>query len=376
MINEVKVGFNRPKYDATAFGPAGYDALQVSLSGTVTSQSADARGSTGVARSGLLVRATSNASTNGQLYNPHSISLSDALSMTKGAHSLKFGGEYRKMANSSSSSSAARNSPMRTSMRSSTTIHEQIAVALDSPVFHPQQSYAIGFPGRTPDRRVDNRLTLRTRPPLRLLLGRDERDNMARPLFVEENDFADGCATSASCSAAFYNPDKNNVAPRLSAVFPNHRQDGLARRLRTLLRPRPVRGSHPANRELHRAPPRAGQPARRWPGPYPVDPNSYRNLLSVRGYTHQRPDEYDVTYGTSVSQELPYQVNLTVGYTGSRGKDMFLRGVANKFNDANRVAETRWRARWTTRHLVAWTGSSSPGAKSAAAAGPATMRSS
>ena len=68
VINELRVGFNRPKYDAIAFGPAGYDPTQVSLSGTVTSQSIDARGTTGVARSGLLVRATSNASTNGQAY--------------------------------------------------------------------------------------------------------------------------------------------------------------------------------------------------------------------------------------------------------------------------------------------------------------------
>ena len=57
---------------------------QVSLSGTVTSQSADARGATGVARSGLLVRATSNASTNGQAYNPHSISLADSMTLTRG----------------------------------------------------------------------------------------------------------------------------------------------------------------------------------------------------------------------------------------------------------------------------------------------------
>ncbi len=62
---------------------------------------------------------------------------------------------------------------------------------------------------------------------------------------------------------------------------------------------------------------------------YPVDPATYRNLLSVRGYTHERPDEYNIQYGASVSQELPGAVNLTVGYTGSRGKDMFLRGVAN-----------------------------------------------
>ena len=39
-------------------------------------------------------------------------------------------------------------------------------------------------------------------------------------------------------------------------------------------------------------------------------------------------------YGASVSRELPGAVNLTVGYTGSRGKDMFLRGVANTLDNA------------------------------------------
>ena len=70
---------------------------------------------------------------------------------------------------------------------------------------------------------------------------------------------------------------------------------------------------------------------------YPVDPAVYRNLLSVRGYTHERPDEYNVQYGASVSQELPGAINLTVGYTGSQGKDMFLRGVANTFDNATRA---------------------------------------
>ena len=49
----------------------------------------------------------------------------------------------------------------------------------------------------------------------------------------------------------------------------------------------------------------------------------------MRGYTHERPDEYNVQYGVSVARELPGEMNLTVGYTGSQGKDMFLRGVAN-----------------------------------------------
>ena len=58
-------------------------------------------------------------------------------------------------------------------------------------------------------------------------------------------------------------------------------------------------------------------------------PASARNLLSIRGYTHDRPDEYNMQYGVSLSRELPGEINFTVGYTGSQGKDMFLRGVGN-----------------------------------------------
>ena len=90
--------------------------------------------------------------------------------------------------------------------------------------------------------------------------------------------------------------------------------------------------------------------------PIPVDPATYRNLLSVRGYTHERSDEYNVQYGASVSQELPGFINLTVGYTGSRGQDMFLRGVANTFNNAASV-DFRPSARSTTRPPAASTDS-------------------
>ena len=73
---------------------------------------------------------------------------------------------------------------------------------------------------------------------------------------------------------------------------------------------------------------------------YPFTGINLGNLLSVRGYTHHRPDEYNVQYGASLSRELPGEINLTVGYTGSQGKDMFLRGVGNTldFNTRARLA--------------------------------------
>jgi hypothetical protein len=44
-----------------------------------------------------------------------------------------------------------------------------------------------------------------------------------------------------------------------------------------------------------------------------------------------------VQYGASISRELPGEINLTVGYTGSHGKDMFLRGVANTLDLTTRL---------------------------------------
>ncbi len=97
MVNEFKVGYNKPKTSAVAFANGPYDPIQVSLSGTISSSSIDARGTTGVARSGLLIRATSAASTTGSIFDPSSLSFSDTLTWSKGAHVIKAGGEYRRI---------------------------------------------------------------------------------------------------------------------------------------------------------------------------------------------------------------------------------------------------------------------------------------
>ena len=197
VVNELKIGYNRPKYDAVAFGPPGYDPTQVSLSGTVTSQSADARGTTGVARSGLLVRATSNASTNGQAYNPHSLALANALTVTRGAHTMKVGGEYRRI----DSQFQFLGSTEITFNSINDFIDNRptaVQVAADSPVFHPQQFYGIGFAQDT--WRATQRLTLELGLRYDFYSVVTERDGKARPFFIEENNFSDDPDN-------FYDPD-------------------------------------------------------------------------------------------------------------------------------------------------------------------------
>jgi hypothetical protein len=327
LVNEIKVGYNKPQTSAVAFGPSGYDAAQVSLSGTVTSQSIDARGSTGIARSGLLIRATSASSTTGSIFDPRSISLSDALTWNRGSHTFKFGGEYRNIASQfqflgsteltyNSINDFIDNRPA------------QVAVALDSPVFTPEQYYLVGF--AQDSWRATDRLTLELGLRYDFYSVVTEKDGLAKPFFVEDNAFGpDG--------GEFYDPDYNNVSPRLSAAYqlndktvvrggfglfygPGQFEDRIQPIENWIERRRVQAADIPANGLA-----------------FPVDPAVYRNLLSVRGYTHHRPDEYNMQYGVSVSRELPGEVNLTVGYTGSKGKDMFLRGVANTLDPITRA---------------------------------------
>ena len=284
VVNELKIGFNRPQYDANAFGPSGYDPTQVSLSGTVTSQSIDARGTTGIARSGLLVRATSNASTNGQAYDPRSISLSDAMTITRGGHTFKLGGEYRNIASKfqflgsteityNSINAFIDNTPA------------QVAVALDSPFFTPQQFYAIGFAQDT--WRVNSRLTLELGLRYDFYSVVKEKDNLSKPFFIEDNAFA-------ANDAPFYNSDKNNFAPRLSAVYQVTPKTALRAGYGHFYGPGQFEDRiQPIENYIER---RRVQSTDVPVLAYPVDPSVYRNLLSVRGYTHDRPDEYNVQY--------------------------------------------------------------------------------
>lgn len=327
LVNEAKVGVNAPKTSATAFGPAGYDATGVSLSGTFTSSSIDARGNTGIARSGLLIRASSASSTTGSLFDPRSISFSDALTWNAGRHTVKIGGEYRTIASKfqylgsneityNSINDFIDNRPA------------QVAVSQDSPVFTPQQWYGIGF--AQDSWRVSDRLTLELGLRYDYYSVVKEKNNLAKPFFIEENAFG-------NVEDGFYNADKNNFSPRVSAAYqlndktalragfglfygPGQFEDRIQPIENYILRSR-VQTADVANNGLA----------------YPVATSQLRDLLSIRGYTHDYPNEYNLQYGASVSRELPGDINLTVGYTGSQGRDMFLRGVGNILDPTTRT---------------------------------------
>ncbi|MGE3955623.1 MAG: TonB-dependent receptor [Vicinamibacterales bacterium] len=330
LVNEVKFGFNSPHTSAIAFGAtAGYDPVGVSLSGTVTSSSIDARGTSGIARSGLLIRASSASSTTGSEFTPTSLAFSDALTWTRGRHTVKFGGEYRQIRGNfqflgstevtyNSVNDFIDNRPAA------------VQVALDSPVFSPRQFYAIGFVQDS--WRTTDRLTLELGLRYDYYSVVREANGLAKPFFVEDNAFS-------SNPDNFYDPDRNNFAPRLSAAYQLNDKTVVRGGFGLYYGPgqfedriQPIENYIERRRAQQADVPNNGLA-------YPFTGINLGNQLSVRGYTHKRPDEYNVQYGASVSRELPGQINLTVGYTGSQGKDMFLRGVSNTLDLTTRTRQ-------------------------------------
>ena len=203
LVNEFKVGLNLPETSATAFGTPGYDPVGVSLSGTVTSQSIDARGSTGIARSGLLIRATSASSTTGSIFDPRSLSFSNASTWSRGAHTVKFGGEYRTLQSDFQFLGST-----EITYNSITDFIDNrpnaVAVALDSPKFKPQQYYLIGF--AQDSWRIADKLTLELGLRYDFYSVVKEKDGQAKPFFIEENDFS-------SDPDNFYDADREQLLP-------------------------------------------------------------------------------------------------------------------------------------------------------------------
>ena len=209
VVNELKVGYNRPKYDANAFGPSGYDPTQVSLSGTLTS-SVDRRPRHDRHRAQRPAGARHQQCLDQRPVLRSAVDLAERRDdHHPRRHTFKLGGEYRNIASKfqflgsteitfNSINAFIDNTPA------------QVAVALDSPFFTPQQFYAIGFAQDT--WRVNSRLTLELGLRYDFYSVVKEKDNLSKPFFIEDNAFA-------ANDAQFYNPDKNNFAPRLSAVY-------------------------------------------------------------------------------------------------------------------------------------------------------------
>jgi hypothetical protein len=269
-----------------------------------------------------LIRATSASTTVGSNFDPASLAFSNATTMTKGRHTLKGGIEYRRIQSDfqflgsteitfNSINDFIDNRPAA------------VAVALDSPVFRPEQYYFVGF--AQDSWRASDRLTLDLGLRYDFYSVVKEAEGRSRPFFVDDNAFGPDGSQS-------YDADKNNFSPRLAAAYELNEKTALRAGFGLFYGPgqfedriQPMENWIERRRVQQADVPNNGLQ-------YPVPPSQLAGLLSIRGYTHHYPNEYNMQYGVSLSRELPAEINLTVGYTGSQGRDMFLRGVGNTLN--------------------------------------------
>ena len=100
VINEFKLGYNgaRTRINGSAPTVNGLDFSNIilNISGSVANTGIAGQGqSSGISIPGGLVRANSATNGRGQPYTPYSLGFIDSLSVVRGNHSMKFGGEVR-----------------------------------------------------------------------------------------------------------------------------------------------------------------------------------------------------------------------------------------------------------------------------------------
>ena len=137
----------------------------------------------------------------------------------------------------------------------------------------------------------------------------------------------------------FYDSDKNNFSPRLSAgVSDQRRRRRSARASGCSTAPASSRIASSRSRTTSSA--AACRPAD-VPNnglAYPVDPRS--SATCCRSAATRTNTRTSTTCSTAPACRANCRatINLTVGYTGSQGKDMFLRGVGNTLDPVTRAA--------------------------------------
>ena len=345
VLNELKVGYNAADTAIAGRAPTlsnGVDLSQlaINLSGSVANTGIAGQGSSsGIAVPGGLLRQNSAANGRGTPYEPYSLSFIDALTMSRGAHSLKFGGEVRMIR-------------LRTDRLGGTTYTfsnqndflanrgqtiQYLGDVSEPSVFNngatgerlAEQEYYIAF--AQDEWRLASNLTLNY--GLRYEYYTPMRES--RDLNVQ---FDIVTGTLKPPTTTMFHSKTNNLEPRVSLSW----QPGSSGKT-------VVRGGFgiyvgPGQTEDQIQPIESDRISSTLTGgAYPIDPALLRaNFVNNPNNRSYQPrayaPEYTIPervyqYSASVQRELPGGFVATAAYVGSQGRNLFLRSWANKIVD-------------------------------------------
>ncbi|MEO8595708.1 MAG: carboxypeptidase regulatory-like domain-containing protein [Candidatus Solibacter sp.] len=345
VINETKFGYNGSKTRVAGVpGPspnANLNGVTLNLSGSVALGGiAGQSGSAGIAIPTGLIRLSSSFNGRGAPYTNYSNALIDSLSVIRGKHSLKFGGELRML--------TLYNDQLGGTTYTFGSVNAFLANAPSSIAFNGDLSAKSPFSGLSGLAHLRQNLYIlyaqdeyKLTPTLTMSYGL--RYEYYQPLHDVNNkavifDMTKGDIV-AGTSAAWYQSSTHNFGPRLAFSWAPQKLQN-----KTVIR---VGGGYyygPGQTEDQLQPSANDRIGRTISSgsllAYPFDTASVYQNYNINdpnlGYQPRaygpgyRIPERILSYTASVQQTIPGNAVLTVAYVGSQGRNLFLRSTTNK----------------------------------------------
>ncbi len=347
-INEFKFGYNGAFTRVNGFAPSvnGIDLsnLVLNISGAVASSGIAGQGNTsGIAVPGGIIRGSSAFNGRGFPYTPYSLSFIDSLTWVRGNHNYKFGGEVRLI--------RLYTDRLGGITYTYSNLNDFLANRLQQVQFVDDLSSPSPFNNRaTGNRKAEQEYYIayaqdewKIRSNITLNYGL--RYEYYTPL-REANDlqvlFDIRTGTLRPASEDAFKSNKNNFGPRVAVTWsPNPSGSGRFGGGKTVFRAGFGIYYGPGQTEDLIQPIESDRIATSISGgAFPVDAAVLRaNFLNNPNNRQYQPrayaPDYEIPervyqYSVSVQQELFYRMVLTAAYVGSRGRNLFLRSVANQ----------------------------------------------
>jgi hypothetical protein len=349
LFNEFKFGYNGAlsRVNGSAPPATGIDLsnITLNLAGSVAGFALPGQGSNaGIAVPGGLVRANSAQNGRAQPYTPFSLSGIDNLSWTKGTHSFKFGGELRSIKlytdrlGGTTYTWSSINNFLANTLQSTQFLGD---LSSPSPFFIPslvgpakaRQKYYIAY--AQDEWKIKSNLTLNYGLRYEFYTPLKEVNN--RQIYF---DTITGVLRDPTGDP--YHTSGTNFGPRVGLSWsPNPNNKGWFGGGKTVIRGGFGIFYGPGQTEDQIQPIESNRISSTLNGgSYPQDPNTIAALFITNPANRQYQPrayapEYTIPekvyqYSASYQQELPYKLVLTAGYVGSKGRNLFLRSIANR----------------------------------------------
>jgi hypothetical protein len=350
VLNEFKFGYNsalsRINGQAPTVNGVDLSNLAINLGGNVAGFALPGQGANaGLASPGGLIRANSAQNGRGQPYTPYSLSYIDNLNWTHGAHAFKFGGELRQIrlyTDRQGGITYSYASIQNFLANTAATVQFLGDLSAPSPFFNGSTGEALGkqeyYIAYAQDEwKIRQNLTLNY--GLRYEYYTPLREANNRQILFDINT---GVLRDPSQDPLI--SKKSNFGPRIALSWsPNQNGNGFFGGGRTALRGGFGIFYGPGQTEDQIQPiesNRISSSISNVANAFPQDPNVIATAFITNPNNRQyQPRAYasDYTipekvyqYSFSYQQELPSHIVLTAAFVGARGRNLFLRSVANR----------------------------------------------